>query len=141
MNDLSWAAIKRLVYERANGVCEYCQTSEENIGQTMQVDHIDPQAGDALDNLCLTCWNCNSHKHKATLAVDPEAGEKAALFSPRSENWSDHFKWIDNAAQIDGLTPTGRATVVRLKMNRPAIIIARKRWVAGGYHPPATNPS
>lgn len=49
MTELSWVAIKRLVYERAQGYCEYCQTAEENSGQTMQVDHIDPQGGDTLE--------------------------------------------------------------------------------------------
>ncbi len=75
MSELSWAAIKQLVRERADGCCEYCQTSEENSGQTMQVDHINPMGGDALDNLCLSCWSCNNHKHKAIFAIDPVTGQ------------------------------------------------------------------
>jgi hypothetical protein len=59
MNDLSWNATKKLAYERAQGCCEYCQTSEANIGQAMHVEHIDPASGDILDNLCLSCANCN----------------------------------------------------------------------------------
>jgi 5-methylcytosine-specific restriction endonuclease McrA len=43
MGELSWNALKQIVYERANGCCEYCQTCEANSGQTMQVDHIDPR--------------------------------------------------------------------------------------------------
>ena len=62
MGELSWNAIKQIVYERANGCCEYCQTCEANSGQTMQVDHIDPRGDDRLENLCLSCWNCNSSK-------------------------------------------------------------------------------
>jgi 5-methylcytosine-specific restriction endonuclease McrA len=45
MGEWSWNALKQFVYERANGCCEYCQTCETNSGQTMQVDHIDPQGG------------------------------------------------------------------------------------------------
>jgi hypothetical protein len=102
----------------------------------MQVDHIDPDGGDDLDNLCLACWNCNNHKHQATRAVDPDTGTEVPLFDPRKQVWSDHFEWTGNATVVQGLTATGRATVLRLKMNRPSLIFARSRWVSGGYHPP-----
>lgn len=113
MNDLSWSAIKQLVYERANGICEYCQTSDENSGQTMQIDHIDPDGEDILENLCLACWSCNNHKHKATNATDPETGEIVPLFNPRTQRWSEHFEWINSAILMRGLTSTGRATIER----------------------------
>jgi hypothetical protein len=32
MGELSWNALKQIVYERANGCCEYCQTCETNSG-------------------------------------------------------------------------------------------------------------
>ena len=136
MSELSWNATKQQVYGHAKGCCEYCQTSEENNGQAMHVDHIDPQGGDNLENLCLACWNCNSYKHKATEAIDPDTGLLIALFNPRTQIWTEHFEWFGGATQIKGLTPTGRATVERLKMNRPRMIIARQRWVNSGYHPP-----
>jgi hypothetical protein len=133
----SWHEIRKLVYERANGCCEYCQTCEVNTGQTMQIDHIDPNGGDELANLCLACWNYNNHKRQAIFVIDPETGEEAALFNPRIQNWTDHFEWLDNATRLRGLTPTGRATIMRLKMNRTLLIVARKRWADGGYHPPS----
>jgi hypothetical protein len=137
MSELSWNALKQRVHDRANGCCEYCQTSEEKNGQTMQVDHIDPAGGDGLENLCLSCWNCNNHKRTATQVSDPETGEEVALYNPRTQVWADHFEWIMDATLIQGLTPVGRATISRLKMNRAVIVIARQRWVEGGYHPPA----
>lgn len=132
----SWNTLKRLVHERANGCCEYCQTSQENSGQTMQIDHIDPDGANVLDNLCLACWNCNNHKHSAVQAIDPQTGEVVELFNPRTQVWTEHFEWIDSSTRIHGLTSVGRATVTRLKMNRPAIVVARQRWADGGYHPP-----
>ncbi len=102
----------------------------------MQVDHIDPNGDDNLENLCLSCWNCNSSKHKATSVIDPESGERTALFNPRLQRWNDHFVWIDNNTQLEGLSAVGRATIERLKMNRPVIVAARQRWVEGGHHPP-----
>jgi hypothetical protein len=128
--------VRQRVYERAGGCCEYCRTCEVNTGQTMQIDHIVPKGGDDLDNLCLACWNCNNHKRQATRVPDPVTGKDAPLFNPRTQRWTDHFEWIADATYVRGLTPTGRATVVRLKMNRPALVIARSRWVEAGFHPP-----
>jgi hypothetical protein len=39
-------------------------------------------------------------------------------------------------AEIIGLTPTGRATVVALNMNDPLIVGAHALWVGFGAHPP-----
>jgi hypothetical protein len=140
MSNLSWNVLRQLVYDRAQGCCEYCRTCEANTGQTMQVDHIDPQGPDALDNLCLSCWNCNSSKHKATTAPDPETGASSPLFNPRTQRWSDHFEWVDEFTRLRGLTPEGRSTIERLKINRPAMTVARQRWVLSGFHPPPTQP-
>jgi hypothetical protein len=136
MSSLSWEQTRQKVYERAGGCCEYCQTCEVNIGQTMQVDHINPKGDDTIDNLCLSCWNCNSSKHKAVTAFDAEVGQHVPLFNPRTQRWAEHFEWIANATLVYGLTATGRATVERLKMNRPAMVVARQRWVGSGFHPP-----
>lgn len=133
---LSWAVIKQQVHERAGGCCEYCQTCEDNTGQTMQVDHIDPDGNNVLENLCLACWNCNNHKLKTTLVKDMASGDVVLPYNPRIQRWTDHFEWIEDATLVHGLTPIGRATMMRLKMNRPALVIARRRWAEGGYHPP-----
>jgi len=135
-DELSWHDIKQQVYQRARGCCEYCQTCEDNTGQTMQVDHIDPDGTDVLDNLCLACWNCNNHKRKAIHVRDTVSGESVRLYNPRTQRWADHFGWIEGATLVHGLTPIGRATITRLKMNRPVLVVARRRWAIGGYHPP-----
>ncbi|MEO8391930.1 MAG: HNH endonuclease signature motif containing protein [Chloroflexota bacterium] len=132
-----WEEIRQRVYERAGGCCEYCQTCETNTGQTMQVDHIDPHGSDDLENLCLSCWSCNNYKRRATHVFDPQTETEVALFHPRTQFWNEHFEWVEEFTQIQGRTPTGRATIVRLKMNRPVIVVARQRWVEGGYHPPS----
>lgn len=102
----------------------------------MHVDHIDPQGGDVLENLCLSCWNCNTSKHKVTFGIDPETREQVPLFNPRTQIWTEHFEWIYGGTQAYGKTAIGRATVARLKINRDAIVVARQRWAEGGYHPP-----
>lgn len=136
MTELSWVKLKERVYERANGCCEYCQTCQANTGQTMHVDHIDPDGGDDLDNLCLACWNCNTSKHEAVSELDPETAQIVSLYNPRTQTWADHFQWLEGGAILEGLTPHGRATIIRLKINRSTMVIARKRWVTSGHHPP-----
>lgn len=136
MSEYSWNTLKRLVYERAGGCCEYCQTCEANTGQTMHVEHIEPSGGDTLENLCLSCANCNLSKGKVITASDPKTAEAVPLFNPRLQVWSAHFEWIDNGLRVRGLTEIGRATVERLKMNQERVIIARRRWIAGSFHPP-----
>ncbi len=135
MANQSWQATKELVYNRAGGCCEYCHTSSQNIGQALHVEHIIPDGGNHPNNLCLACPNCNLSKATATSAFDSESGKDVLLFNPRLQNWLENFEWVENHSQIEGLTPTGRATVSRLRMNRPRIILARQRWVQAGLHP------
>jgi len=58
------------------------------------------------------------------------------LFNPRTQMWSEHFKWMPNGTILRGLTPTGRATIERLKINQDRVVDARTRWVFAGLHPP-----
>jgi len=136
MRGLSWTAVVRLVHQRADYRCEYCQTQQAVIGQALHVEHIDPSGGDHPDNLCLACPSCNLSKAQATTAQDPETGQTVELFNPRRQEWVDHFTWVDAGQRIQGRTPEGRATVVRLKMNLDRMIVARALWVRAGLHPP-----
>lgn len=136
MSDLSWAATVRLVHDRARRCCEYCQTSQALIGQALHVEHIAPDGGDEPTNLCLACPSCNLSKARATAARDPDTQEVVALFNPRTQSWREHFRWIDGARRVQGLTPTGRATVERLRMNQPRLLVARALWVQINCHPP-----
>lgn len=136
MPEISWNETKRIVYERAGGCCEYCQTCDYNTGQTMHIDHIFPQNGNELDNLCLACAACNMSKSDATSAVDPETQEIVSLFNPRNQIWHDHFLWNDGGIRVQGKTAIGRATVDRLKMNQERIIRVRRNWIVSGTHPP-----
>jgi len=108
------------------------------MGVTFEIDHISPRlrGGKALiDNLCLCCPNCNRHKSARTRAVDPTTGAETPLFHPVRDRWSEHFAWSDDGARILGLTPTGRATIEALKMNRSQMLELRKYWLANGNHP------
>ncbi len=132
------AGLRQQVIERAGGRCEYCQTPRAIVIE-MAVDHIVPVAAGGettIDNLCLACISCNARKLDFQEAVDPESGETALLFNPRTQRWEAHFRWEEDGVRLVGLTPVGRAAVERLRMNRPLLVEARRLWVEAGWHPP-----
>ncbi|MYD10761.1 MAG: HNH endonuclease [Chloroflexi bacterium] len=105
----------------------------------MVVDHVIPvSAGGETDaeNLCYSCVSCNSYKLNFQTGLDPELKRDARLFDPRSDCWTEHFRWSDDSCEIIGLTSIGRATVNRLRMNQPLMLIARREWKKTGSHPP-----
>ena len=105
----------------------------------MTHDHIQPvsKGGQTnFENICLACRSCNEFKGDSTEAVDPLIGETVPLFNPRTQKQSDHFAWSPDGTKVEGLTVIGRATIVRRRMNNPVIIVARRRWVISGWHPP-----
>ena len=132
------AQMRREVIERARGRCEYCQTQQDIVVE-MEVDHIIPVSAEgetSLDNLCLSCVGCNGFKLDYQIALDPETNQEVPFFNPRAQSWSDHFQWSEDGLLIIGLNATGRATIIRLRMNREIVVNARRRWVAAGWHPP-----
>jgi hypothetical protein len=133
-------ALRHQVIERAKGLCEYCQTAQAIVIE-MEVDHVLPQSVGGLTteaNLCLACATCNRFKSNHQTEIDPETGQPAALFNPRTQTWSEHFAWSADGTHLIGRTPAGRATIERLKINRDIVVRARALWVQAGWHPPKT---
>ena len=59
-----------------------------------------------------------------------------SIFHPRLQKWLEHFSWSEDARQIVGITPTGRATVAVLHMNRKELVNLRELMLVVGRHPP-----
>jgi hypothetical protein len=136
MSDIP-AHVQRLVARRADGHCEYCGLSQEGQEARFHVDHVVPIArGGATveENLALACVSCSLRKAARQCARDPQTGTDAPLFNPRIDSWKEHFCW--DGMRVRGLTPTGRATVAALKMNRPLILAIRSEEALRGRHPP-----
>jgi hypothetical protein len=132
-------ALKQRVRERFAGCCAYCRTAEELTVAIFEIEHIVPQSAGGetvFENLCLACPTCNRYKADLTSAADPVTQTEAPLFHPQQQRWPDHFAWSEDATQLIGLTPTGRATIGLLRMNRPQLIRVRRMWVAMEEHPP-----
>jgi hypothetical protein len=132
------ASLREYVTRRAAGHCEYCKAPAE-IVLAFEIDHIIPEAagGETTeDNLCVACGLCNGSKYAFLTGIDPQTGDEARLYDPRKQRWHEHFAWNEHFTLVVGLSPCGRATVARLKMNRERIVRARQRWVLAGWHPP-----
>lgn len=131
--------IKGMVAARARGYCEYCKSHEDFSSASYAVEHIIPRfkmGSDELDNLAYSCLGCNAYKHTKISFVDPETGFETYIFNPRTQIWTDHFCWDDSCLMLIGLTPTGRATIELLRLNRPALLNLRRALVTSGEHPP-----
>jgi hypothetical protein len=131
--------LRRRVAAQARYRCGYCLTQETVIGRPMEFDHLLPRSlggPTTEDNLWLACSLCNDHKSNRFLVVDPETGLSVRVFNPRQQKWREHFVWSEDATRIDGTTAEGRATVAALQLNRSSLVLARRLWVAAGWHPP-----
>ena len=132
-------SLRERVSAQADYRCGYCLTQERIVGTPMEIDQIIPEALGGQteeDNLWLACSLCNDHKGDKIAALDPESGEVVRLFDPRRQIWAEHFAWTPAGDRILGLTPTGRATVAALNLNRSSLVLARQAWVSVGWHPP-----
>jgi hypothetical protein len=131
------ARLRRLVRERAGGRCEYCRLAQAGQEATFHVDHIVPVAHDGpttAENLALACVSCSLHKGARRSAPDPATGHTVALYHPRRQRWDAHFRW--QRSRVLGVSPTGRATVSLIRLNRPVILAIRGEEALRGRHPP-----
>jgi len=89
-----------------------------------------------LDNLAFACPGCNGAKHTKTTGLDPFTNQSVLLYHPRQQQWRDHFAWSEDFIRVLGLTPTGRASIYVLDLNREGLMNFRLALRAVGQHPP-----
>ena len=134
------AALDQRIRDAARNRCGYCLSPQHLVMARLEIEHIIPiSRGGTSDesNLWLSCPLCNAAKSNRTTAVDPETKTEVALFHPRVDSWSEHFRWSDEGIRIIGLTPTGRATVAALHLDSdPDALLVRSYWIQAGWHPP-----
>ena len=130
---------RKFVSSRAKERCEYCKSPRKFSPQPFVMEHIIPLSKggqESIDNLALACGGCNGHKYNKLEGIDPVNGNPVPLFNPRKETWKDHFVWNENLLEVLGKTPTGRATVIALKLNRKELLHLREITIIVGEHPP-----
>ena len=129
-------AMRRQVFERAGGCCEYCLLAEEDAFFPHEADRIiavKHGGASTLENLALACFDCNRFKGSDIASRDTLSGELAPLFNPRTQRWDEHFRL--EAGQIFPLTSVGRVTTLLLKFNLPQRIEVRITLSRTGRYP------
>ena len=122
-------ALRRLVVERAADVCEYCLLPNALSFYPHEVDHVialKHQGKTIAENLAFACWRCNRFKGSDLGSFDPQTGDFAFLFNPRSQVWAEHFSL--GKGQITGCSPEGRTTAELLRFNMRDRIQERLRY-------------
>jgi hypothetical protein len=130
---------RQFVMDRADGRCEYCLSPAAYSPDPFAVEHIVPRSrggSHRLTNLAYSCQGCNSYKYTSTEAVDPVSGDRVPLYNPRRHAWRDNFAWNEDFTEILGRTPIGRATIVRLDLNRTEVMNLRRLLVLADLYPP-----
>jgi HNH endonuclease len=130
---------KEFITDRARGCCEYCWSQLKFSPDPFSVEHIIPLSKSGtydLENLALACQGCNNRKYNHTEAIDPISGQLVPLYHPRQQSWSSHFMWSDDLVAMIGISPSGRATIVRLRLNREGVVNLRRLLKEKNVHPP-----
>jgi hypothetical protein len=131
------AETRALVWQRAQGRCEYCRVHQDDFDFfTFHVEHIIPRqhgGSDDPENLCLSCRECNFAK--GTNLTGLLEGKIVPLFHPRWQVWKRHFRW--QGAFVVGKTRAGKVTVRVLNLNAPARVMVRQALCDEGRFPPS----
>jgi hypothetical protein len=132
------AQLRRLVWEKAAGYCEYCLIHQDFDALPHHLDHIiaqKHQGPTTESNLALACANCSLGKGSNIAAIDFRTGKLTRLFNPRTDHWNQHFRW--SASTLYGRTAIGRVTVAVLNINQDDRLEIREWLHSIGEFPPA----
>lgn len=131
------AALQNLIWERAQGCCEYCWLPQVYAPYPFEIDHIFALAHGGLtvvENLALACFPCNNFKGTNLAGIDPTSGRVVPLFHPRRHKWREHFRW--DGPLLVGRSSAGRVTIAVLRINLPARLTFRQTLRDEGVFPP-----
>ncbi len=135
MSSLISEEMRLLARSRADRLCEYCLTHEDDCLFTLQIDHIiSAKHGGAaeLENLALACIFCN--RQKGSDVGTMLAGRCfTRFFNPRLDSWSEHFRFA--GAVIEPITAIGEATTRILRFNDQERVAEREELIAQGRFP------
>ena len=131
-------ALRRQVYERAKGCCEYCLIPDLAAFAPHEIDHVIAEKHGGLtkaENLALSCTLCNKHKGSDLTSIDPVTGDIVPLYHPRQDLWQEHFQI--RGAEVVPQTAKGRVTVRLLQFNRGDRLAERQLLLKAGLFNPS----
>lgn len=117
MNDLEH--IREQLRTEARFSCQFCGTSETDVGGLLTVDHFRPKSkngSDEIANLLYACPRCNLYKADYW----PEKPNDLPLWNPKESDETSHFLLLGDG-MLYGITPIGQFTIQRLRLNRPQL--------------------
>lgn len=129
-------ALRRLVAERADRLCEYCLVHEMDVYHGCEVDHIISvkHGGPTVAaNLAYACFHCNRHKGTDLGSVSRRTGTLVRFYNPRLDRWKEHFYLSEG--RIEPTDEFGEVTVRMLEFNHPERIAFRKLLIETGRYP------
>ncbi len=129
---------KLQVAKRAKHCCEYCHCPKAYVPDPFEVEHILPFSLGGkliLSNVAYSCLGCNHAKSNKIEALDNVSNQMVPLFNPRKHEWLEHFNWDESTLLVIGITPTGRASVAALNLNREELLNLRALLNIVGLHP------
>lgn len=88
------AGLRRLVAERAEGLCEYCLINQQDTFLGCQIDHVisEKHGGRTVQsNLALACVFCNRFKGSDIATRLARTGHVCRFFNPRIDRGADPF--------------------------------------------------
>jgi len=130
------AALRRLVAERADFLCEYCLIHEDDAVFGCEVDHIisEKHGGETdADNLAYACAFCNRAKGSDIGSMVQRTGAFVRLFNPRTDRWAEHFALDD--VTIVALSDIGEVTARILDFNNSDRLLERRALRAVDRYP------
>lgn len=119
------AGVRQAVRRRAGYACEYCGVSETEVGGELTIDHFRPRAHGGTDdahNLLYACHRYNQYKARYW----PIKADDPTLWNPRHDPRLAHMIELPDGT-LSPLTTTGAFTVRRLRLNRPPLVLHRRR--------------
>ncbi|MGB7159410.1 MAG: HNH endonuclease signature motif containing protein [Tepidisphaeraceae bacterium] len=132
------AALRKLVAERADGLCEYCLIHEDDTFFDCQIEHvISEKHGGATtaDNLAFACVFCNRYKGSDIASLFGATGQLTKLFHPRNDRWADHFALAADGVTVESRSDVGRVTIELLRLNHVDRLNEREALKLVGRYP------
>ena len=126
--------LRKQIYDRAQGFCEYCLAPAQLSLISFPIDHIiaEKHGGETKsENLALSCPLCNRYKGSDIASIDPKTRQLSAFYNPRKDKWIEHFSLTD--AALLPLSSKGRVTEKILRLNQPERIKERRLFAQAGF--------
>lgn len=130
-------ALRRLVAQRASGLCEYCLLHESDGYFAFEVEHVIAAkhgGPTSADNLAYACITCNRNKGSDIASISSRTQSLTRLFNPRTHAWGEHF--VMRGLRIEARTDIGEVSIRMLALNGPDRIAERELLAAAGRYPP-----